>query len=121
MQIFVRTFTEKTIIIEAEPCCSIGHLKELIREKFTCYQRMRLIFGGRSLEEAKTLACYKIQKNSTIHLALSLHDLGVLPRFAHLVNIEKVEPYYEDKALGDILDYRRKKRFVIRRSQMMSI
>ena len=74
MQIFVRTPTEKTITLEAEPYDSIENLKIKIRDKegFHPYHQ-RLSFGGKLLSDDDcTLSEYKIEKESTLHLLLNV-------------------------------------------------
>ena len=72
-QVFVKTFTRKTLTIYVEPFDTIHFAECLINstERIPCDEQ-RLIFAGKQLEDKRTIIDYDILVESTFHLVLRL-------------------------------------------------
>ena len=73
MQIYIKTLTGKTLVLDIDPCDTIENINNKIEEKEGIPPaHQKLIFKGNLLNPERTLADYNIQKDSTLHLILYL-------------------------------------------------
>eukprot|EP00928_Gymnodinium_smaydae_P030946 TRINITY_DN22869_c0_g1_i1.p1 TRINITY_DN22869_c0_g1~~TRINITY_DN22869_c0_g1_i1.p1 ORF type:complete len:944 (+),score=202.04 TRINITY_DN22869_c0_g1_i1:27-2834(+) len=71
MRIVVKTLAGKIIDLDVEAADTVESVKQKIQNQEAIHpEQQRLIFTGKQLEDFRTLADYKIQDQSTIHLVL---------------------------------------------------
>ena len=73
MHIFIKTLSNKTLTLTVEPSDKIEAIKNMVLDREgILVDQQRLIWGGKQLEDGRTLQHYNIQNLANIHLVLRL-------------------------------------------------
>ncbi|KAK9795600.1 hypothetical protein WJX73_006438 [Symbiochloris irregularis] len=73
MDLFVKNLQGRTLQIRLPASATIAEVKAAIEDaEGTTYDRQRLIYAGKQLEDERTLAAYNIGKEATLHMLLRL-------------------------------------------------
>ena len=73
MQIMIKNFKAKVLSLEVKPEDTVLHLKQVLQEKEgIVVESIRLVFGGRLLNNSSTLSDYNLQQGSVLHMVLQL-------------------------------------------------
>ncbi|KAK2643698.1 hypothetical protein Ddye_018893, partial [Dipteronia dyeriana] len=71
IQIFVKTWSGKTITFDVQLTSTIKDIKHKLFDKFRIpFHLHSVVFAGKRLEENRVLASYNVQQHSTLHMLL---------------------------------------------------
>lgn len=103
MQIFVQTSSSKNITLEVESSDTIETVKEKIASKENVKpEYLKIFFGNKELQDGRTLADYKIIKESTINVIFSRQIMIVVPENGE-IKISNERAFAGEKIILDIL------------------
>ncbi|CAG8479498.1 7738_t:CDS:2 [Diversispora eburnea] len=94
MQIFVKTLTGKTLIVDVTSKTTINKLKHKVQKLDNIpVDQQRIIFAGKQLEDSRHLVDYNITRDATIHLVLRLRGGG--GKMNYYLSPENLDPGYD--------------------------
>ena len=103
MQIFIKTLTGKTLVLDVEPSITIENIKYKIEElEGVPKEQQRLISGKELIDNNKTLSDYNICNLSNINLSLIIKS-AILIHVKSLLNKLNLEFYANsDNTINDL-------------------
>lgn len=80
-ELFVKSISGKSRTVVGNATTTIREIKEQIREKEgVSVEESRLIYGGKNLEDTRTLGDYNLISNTTIHMVLRVQGGAIVER-----------------------------------------
>ena len=102
MYIFVKIGVGKTITLNAEPSETIASIKVRIQSREGIHPSQQLLmFGGRDLEDGRSLAYYHIQNVMTLQLAIR-HPVQITTTEALVAERRAVEAHAAERRAVDV-------------------
>ena len=73
MQLMIKTLTGRKQAFNFDPTNTIHQVKQALQEKEGIdIEQIRLIFGGKQLQDDLTISSYNMEAGNTIHMVLQL-------------------------------------------------
>lgn len=72
-QLLAKTINGRTFVLEVEPSDTVKKLKQMIEDADGIpWQAQRLVFGGKQMEDPRTLSDYQLAEGYCVHVILRL-------------------------------------------------
>jgi len=94
MQIAVQFLNGREDIISVKPTYTLTEVKQCIAHRCGIINHMRLVYGGRTMADQKTLADYNVQHGDKLYLVFYLrgggNDGGSIPTRSEMVRLKRI-------------------------------